>query len=104
MFFKLLFFITLLAISILAVLPDYNALPPVVSMSDVINHILAFFTLSFLFKLAYPKLKTILHVFLLSAYGVAIEVVQYFLPTRFGDPYDVLSDILGVLLALIFML
>ncbi len=96
---KLLFFTVLLAISILAFLPNYNDLPDAVSFSDVLNHTIAFFVLMLLFKFAFPALKNYLHVILLTLYAIAIEIVQHFLPTRFGDPFDILADAIGILLA-----
>ena len=103
MIFKILFFTALTAISILAVLPSYSSLPDLVSYSDVINHIVAFSVLMSLFQLAYPKIKNYLHVVLLFSYGIIIELIQHGLPTRHGDLYDVVSDLLGILIALIFM-
>jgi len=96
---KLLFFSALTVITVLAFLPNYNALPDVVSFSDVLNHFLAFLVLTFLFKFAYPALKNILHVILLTLYAVFIEIVQYFLPTRYADPVDILFDMFGIALA-----
>ncbi len=96
---KFLFFSVLTAITTLAFLPNYNALPDVVSFSDILNHFLAFLVLTFLFKFAYPALKNILHVILLTLYAIFIEVVQYFLPTRYADPMDILFDLFGIALA-----
>jgi VanZ family protein len=101
LFYKILFFTALAAISILAVVPNYNALPSLVTVSDIINHITAFMVLTLLFKSAYPLLKPYLHVILLLLYGVLIEVIQHFLPARFGDFYDVVSDGVGIGIAII---
>ncbi len=96
---KILFFSALSAITVLAFLPNYNTLPDALSFSDILNHFIAFATLALLFQYAYPELKNTLQVILLILYAVAIEIVQYFLPTRSADPLDVFFDMLGILLA-----
>lgn len=98
--FRFFLFSTLIAISILAVVPDYSALPPVVSFSDLLNHTIAFITLSFLYRIAYNH--TVRRIILsLIAYAVMIEIVQLFLPTRFGSLEDILADSVGILVGLV---
>ncbi|RUM61550.1 MAG: VanZ family protein [Sulfurimonas sp.] len=99
MFAKILFFSALAAISFLAFLPNYDDLPDVVSFSDTFNHAAAFFVLTLLCRFAFPALQPKIHVFLMLLYGLFIEAVQHFLPTRYGDPFDVLVDIIGIALA-----
>lgn len=102
-FFRFSFFIALSAISILAFLPDYSALPSIVSVSDLINHAVAFTVLFLLYALSYPhySLKQIL--LTLIGYGIFIEIVQTFLPTRCASIEDVLADSVGLIAGLILL-
>lgn len=94
--YRLLFLAALLSISTLAFLPDYNALPPIVSVSDLLNHAAAFIFLSVLYTLAYPHSFQRIALTLLG-YGLLIELVQAFLPTRFASIEDVVADAAGVI-------
>ncbi|RLA72425.1 MAG: VanZ family protein [Epsilonproteobacteria bacterium] len=101
--FKVAFFTALTAISILAVVPNYNALPEFVSFSDLLNHALAFFTLYLLLERAYPDLKQLHAILLLLLYAILIEFIQSFLPNRFAALSDVLADSAGIVAALIIL-
>jgi VanZ family protein len=92
------FYITLGAVSVLAVVPNYNALPPAVSFSDLLNHAVAFMTLFVLLRCAYPALSLRRAVTMLLGYAVLIEVVQAFLPNRFASLSDIAADAGGMLL------
>lgn len=94
--FKSLFYIALSAITILAFLPNYDALPPLVNISDLLNHAVAFAVLFILLKMAYPKLLLNYALGFLLTYALWIEAVQYFLPTRFASWSDVLADSVGM--------
>ncbi len=97
--FRLAFFSALAAITTLAFLPDYSALPPVVSYSDLANHAAAFVVLYLLYALSYPH--TARRIFMsLFIYGIFIEAVQAFLPTRFASAEDILADSAGLLLGM----
>jgi len=99
---RVLFYTTLLIITILAFLPDYDALPPIVSFSDILNHTLAFVVLFLLLKAAHPQLALKYLFILLVIYAIFIEVVQYFLPTRFASFSDILADITGLFIGYLF--
>jgi VanZ family protein len=98
--FQIVFYIALSAVSVLAVLPDYDALPPIVSFSDLLNHAVAFFVLYLLLRCSHPRLTRKNALLLLFAYALLIEAVQYFLPTRFAALSDVAADGAGLLAAL----
>lgn len=116
--YKILFFICLSAILLLSITPhpnsevvssptamktELNAIgsfayigeESIGSFSDKYRHLMAFWTLAFLFDLAY-KLSVYLKAFLLIIYGVFIELVQYLLPYRDFDIYDVLFNIIFI--------
>jgi VanZ family protein len=98
--FRILFFIALIGIFTLAVLPDYNALPPIVSMSDKLNHASAFSLLSILYILSYSYYSLKKVVLTLLGYGILIEVTQAFLPTRSSSIEDIVADLVGILLGI----
>lgn len=65
---------------------------------DKSNHLLAFCVLALLGGRAYPDHRAVGVLPGLLAYGVLIEVLQSFTPTRSAEWSDVLADALGVLL------
>lgn len=102
LFYRANLFVLLLIISYLAFLPNYDNLPQVVSISDVINHFAAFFTLSFFLYKGFNT--TIVKLFLiLSIYGLFIETVQYFLPNRVFSLEDIFVDLVGVIVFVILL-
>ncbi|MEA1916101.1 MAG: VanZ family protein [Campylobacterota bacterium] len=58
------------------------------SFSDKYRHLIAFWTLALFLDLAY-SFRTLYKFLFLTLYGVSIEAVQYFLPYRDFDIYDV---------------
>ena len=97
---KISFFSALILISILAFLPDYSSLPPVVSFSDKLNHAAAFSVLILLYRFAFThsRKRIIVSLFL---YALFIEIVQAFLPTREASLEDILADSIGLVFGLI---
>ncbi len=100
--FKAAFYTAFAAISYLAVLPDYNGLPPIVTLSDLLNHAAAFFVLYLLLRGAHPSLERVKSILLLVVYAIMIEVVQSFLPTRDASFSDIGADMAGIVLAHLF--
>lgn len=96
----LLFLVALTLISILAFLPNYNALPSFVSLSDVLNHSAAFFLLMCLLHFSISTASKTTQMLYLLFYALYIEAIQHFLPNRYADVYDVLADAAGVVVAL----
>jgi len=95
--FRLLFVVSLVVISVLAFIPVTHT--PDVNVSDKIQHLAAFFVLLFIADFAFPRLRcgpALLAA--LIAYGVFIEVVQIALPTREFSWLDIVADGLGILL------
>jgi VanZ family protein len=62
---------------------------------DKLNHALAFAAMSFSARFAFPRAfwPSMLG---LAAFGFFIEVVQYFLPGRASEWFDLLSDVVGI--------
>ena len=103
-FFKTLFLIALTAITILAFLPNYDALPPIISFSDLLNHSIAFVVLYLLAAQAYPALSIKHTALFLVSYAFFIEAVQYYLPTRFASWSDIGADVAGLVIGFIIMI
>ena len=91
---KIIFFVYLIIIMFLSFMPVEN----IGSSSDKINHIAAFIVFALLFKFSYSRRK-IIFVFLSGlSFGIFIELVQYFLPYRSCDFFDVLADLCGLVI------
>jgi VanZ family protein len=93
---RILFALTLAAVTFLAFVPTYEPLPDVVSVSDVLNHFAAFFTLYALHVPAYPAVSIRHRAAGLVFYGLFIETVQAFLPNRSASVGDLLVDAAAV--------
>lgn len=92
---KWLFWIALIAISILAFMPGEDV--SITTGWDKSNHALAFFTLAFFADYAWPRQDRLRLVLALVGYGIFIEVVQYFVG-RDASALDVLGDSTGILI------
>lgn len=73
------------------------ACPIVSDINDKLNHVAAFFVLSFLANFSFPETKNPwFMLFALLGYGVIIELIQFFLPWRMFSLADVAADALGI--------
>ncbi len=89
--------LTLIAVMYLATTPVHY--PVVEDINDKVNHIAAFAVLALLADLSFPRHGFWLpKALLLLAYGLGIEVIQYFLPYRTFSLLDLLADAAGVTL------
>lgn len=70
---------------------------PIASVNDKLGHAAAFVTLAFLLDFAWPRQAWGAPKLLpLLAYGLLIELVQYFLPYREFSLWDLSADALGL--------
>ncbi|MBN2721399.1 MAG: VanZ family protein [Campylobacterales bacterium] len=93
------FFITLFVIEFLA-----TATVGVESVTlgwDKLNHLFAFMVLYILISLAFRDLSIALKVLLLFAFGLQIEIVQSFLPPREFSSFDMVADMVGIILGVL---
>ena len=97
--YKLLFFtFTLIVVFIFAVIPNDPILEEY-SYADKIKHLFAFFTLSFLLNRASSDIaQRFRNMSALLLFGIFIEFVQYYLPTRTTSIEDIFADVAGILL------
>ncbi len=100
--FILAFWFALVFAYVAAILPAREA--PHVAMWDKLNHMLAFFTLTFLARAAYPRLPVLPLFGLMAGFGAFIEISQA-VPFIHRDAEwndwvaDVLATIAGLVLA-----
>ena len=72
--------------------------PVVDDFNDKVNHIMAFYTLALLLDFSYPKSKFgLAKISVLLGYGLAIEIIQYFLPYRSASLFDLAADSVGLI-------
>ena len=97
---RALFWLALIAITILALIPG-PSMPPVLLGADKLKHIAAFTALAGLARLGWPRLRLWLLAFILLGHGAFIEIVQ-------GSPVlgremswaDLVADGIGISLGL----
>ena len=92
-----LFWLCLASVTALALLPDPDGELPGVHW-DKGNHLIAFGTLAFLARLAYPGQPAGRLFLALCAWGGVIELLQTLTPYRLGEWRDLLADAIGALL------
>ena len=95
---KILFWITLLTIYILAVTPQ-QFVPKLTPFNDKGNHFLAFSFLTILLLHAY-RVKYLSAFVWMLLYGIFIEVSQLFAVNRSSEILDVLADIMGIVIGI----
>lgn len=92
---KSLLIVALLLITFLATTPlDY---PMREDVNDKVQHLAAFFVLAFLTDFAFPMRPWHWHKAVpLIGYGLGLEIVQYFIPSRFFSLADLGADAIGL--------
>ena len=96
---RILFLICVVAIEYLAT--TTLEIKPIQNSWDKANHFIAFLTLYVTLSLGYLKLEVFKKALILLAFGIQIEVVQYFLPNREFSLLDVLADGVGIVMGII---
>lgn len=98
--FRALFWLALIISYISAVVPQDIA-PTIGYLSDKSIHFIAFAVLTLLLRFAYSItwFQTLL---LLFIYAVFIEFSQYFTPNRSAELLDVVADVIGIGIGLLF--
>jgi len=95
-----------LALGIILIMTTDPAPPAVTaSVNDKLAHITSFLILGLLAQQAYPQLITGWPLYIwLQAYGLGIELIQYFIPERSFSLLDLAADAAGLLIAYALML
>lgn len=98
---KILFWITFITTLVFSLLPGSGV--ESISGLDKVLHFTAFFVLTTSLGFGYrPKNPYFSMVLMLIIFGVAIELVQQFIPNRIFSMYDFAADLLGVVLGMFF--
>jgi VanZ family protein len=67
--------------------------------SDKVNHLLAFVVFTFIISQSY-EISFIKIIILGLIFAIYIEVVQYFIPYRSAELFDIFADFIGIILGL----
>ncbi len=100
-FLRILFWLLLGGVLAISIMPAEDA--PVVFADDKLNHILAFFILSFMARILWSRVGTVIMFSMLTVFGGAIELLQ--LAMGFGrdaDWMDFAADVLAIALGMLF--
>lgn len=96
--YKILLFGFAFLLLYLSLIPN-NEAKKLILISDKINHVIAFFVLSFMFYLNSKRWE--LNLAFCFTFGLMIEIIQYLSKTRTFDLYDVLFNVIGVFVFLL---
>lgn len=94
---KVVFFVY---IGIVLFMSCYNFGPEVQTGNDKINHAAAYFVFAVIFYFAWKSDNLFVITGCGMAFGVLVEVIQYFLPYRSAELGDLIADLVGVVLGL----
>lgn len=95
--FKFFLFLSLALVTWQALSPVQEGQPAIIN--DKVAHLLVFFVLSFIADHAYSLSRfTFTKAASLLSYGLFIEIMQLFVPTRHFSWLDLLADAAGILL------
>lgn len=87
---------TLVAITVLALMPNDAETPSVMS-SHVINHLAAFGVITLLLRLGWPKAAWVVAAVVATGFGLLLELLQWFLTNdRNPSLSDVAINLVGV--------
>ena len=90
------FWLACLLVTTLSLAPTDQLPPTLFDWWDKAQHFIAFLFLSFLGCIAYPeKSRSIVPIGLILL-GFSMEIIQHFLPWRFGDLADFVADLAGI--------
>jgi len=94
-----------IAVSTITYLATTEQSYPVISdFNDKFSHVFAFLVLAFLADFSYPEYSyNYYKITALFGYGVSIEIIQYYIPNRQFSFYDMLADLIGLMLYMILL-
>ncbi|MDA9561200.1 VanZ family protein [Gammaproteobacteria bacterium] len=100
--YRTIFFSSLLLILYFSVIPA-SSIPNIAALSfltDKMIHALIFLYLSFIGLNCYFNLSKIFLLGLVFTFGLVIEIIHFYHPYRFFEIADLISNLIGILLAL----
>jgi VanZ family protein len=90
--------ICLIIVTALTVMP-LQEFPPAENINDKLSHLLAFLALAIVADYSFPNKDFVISKGLpLLAYGIGIEIVQYFIPYRSFSVLDMIADAMGLVI------
>lgn len=100
-FFRAIFFLSIILIFYLSLLPAsqlafFSALS---FIGDKVSHSIIFFYISILGMFCNFKINNLNLLFLVFSFGLLIEVIHYYHPSRYFEFADLLANFLGIFLA-----
>lgn len=95
---RTLYFTYLIIILISAIIPPSN-IPS--SIDDKIVHAVGFMGVALLYAWAYKKEKWWKNIIYGLAFGIFIEIIQYFIPYRSFELFDIIADGVGLILGVL---
>ncbi|MDA0949660.1 MAG: VanZ family protein, partial [Proteobacteria bacterium] len=99
--YRIIFCLSLLLILFFSVIPA-SSIPNIAALSfltDKMIHALIFLYLSFLGLNSYFNLSKLLLLGLIFTFGFVIEIIHFYHPYRFFEIADLISNLIGILLA-----
>lgn len=96
-FWQSAFWIIFICMLVLTLSPRLPQVASSIPHMDKLFHFIAFSGFSFVFSIAFNKVKITKVIFISISIGVGIEIAQHFIPNRGFSYLDMLADGLGVL-------
>ncbi len=97
---RIFFWLLLGVILAISIMPAEDA--PTVFVNDKLNHMLAFFILSFMARLLWPLINALILFSMLAIFGGGIELLQLVIETgRDSDWMDFAADALAIVIGIL---
>ena len=108
-FIRIIYILLMILIGIMSIIPD-TALDKVSDTYKLFSggylfHILAYGVFCFfalLYNITYQRHSLFIMLLFISIYSIILEVIQYFLPYRTFNLYDILASLIGVAVGVVF--
>ena len=108
-FIRIIYILLMILIGIMSIIPD-TALDKVSDTYKLFSggylfHILAYGVFCFfalMYNITYQRHSLFIMLLFISIYSIILEVIQYFLPYRTFNLYDILASLIGVAVGVVF--
>jgi glycopeptide antibiotics resistance protein len=109
LFTRIIYILLMILIGIMSIIPD-TALDKVSDTYKLFSggylfHILAYGVFCFfalMYNITYQRHSLFIMLLFISIYSIILEVIQYFLPYRTFNLYDILASLIGVAVGVVF--
>lgn len=101
-YYKMSLWICIIVIEFLALIPKgIKLVDNKFNASGAIEHIFAFIVLYILLQLAYTRFSMTKKILLLFIFAIQLEAIQYFVPSRSVNFWDLVADMFGVMIIIL---